>query len=264
MMDERIASDGTIFGIYDQESPEAAEFRRLLFRLRNLRSPNAKEVGTSYLITSAAREEGKTIVSSYLAIAAAEAESRPTLLVDADLRRPRVHEFFGLGREQGLSELLYGIAKLEADLRGKEAQRASLLAKLFSDEVSLGSYIKDTPSENLKVLTSGKPFQRPSGLIRHGRLGVLLSAFRRKFSIIIIDSPPVIPVSDTAIIGPEVDAAILVVMAGKTPREVVARAKEILTSAKVNLVGVVANDLKGALPYYYSYKYYRYYYREKK
>lgn len=258
-----LTSDGPIFGIYDKESPEVAEFRRLLFRLRNIKSPNSKDIGTSYLITSAARDEGKTIVASYLAITAAEADPRPTLLIDADLRRPKVHEFFGLKREGGLSELLYGMGKLEADLHGKETQRAALLAKVFSDEVSLGSYLKDTAVENLKVLTSGRPFHRPSELIRYQRLGVLLSIFRRKFTNIIIDSPPVIPVSDTVIMGPEVDATILVVMAGKTPREVVMRAKDILTSAKVNLVGVVANDLKGALPYYYSYKYYKYYYRER-
>ena len=258
---EKLTSDGIIFRIYDQESPEVAEFRRLLYRLRNLKGPNAKDVGTSYLITSAARDEGKTVVASYLALTAAKADLRPTLLIDADLRRPKVHEFFGLPREQGLSELFYGMGKLEADLHGKEAQRTALLTKVFSDEVSISSYLKDTSLENLKVLTSGRPYLKPSELIRHQRLGVLLSIFRRKFANIVIDSPPVIPVSDTVIMGPEVDATILVVMAGKTPKEVVMRAKDILTSTKVNLVGVVANDLKGAFPYYYSYKYYKRYYK---
>ena len=78
------------------------------------------------------------------------------------------------------------------------------------------------------------------------------------FDIVICDASPVIPVDDAAVLGPHVDGALLVVMAGKTDRMVVKRAIEILNDAKVEILGIVLNNMHGILPYYYDYKYYGY------
>jgi len=225
-----------IFEFYDEESPVATEFRRLHSRIRRQFAnpqPSLENKGRALLITSATRGEGKTTTASYLALTSAKYQETKTLLVDCDLRKPKIHELFGLRRDGGLSEIISG-------------------------KLSIDSGLKSTEVENLKILTSGVPTAKPSLLIDSKRMRELFKEIRSLFDFIIVDCAPIIPVSDPLLLSTELDGVILVVMAGKTPREVVKRANDLLKDARSNLLGVVVNNVEEVLPYYYDYKYYGY------
>lgn len=215
---------------YEIESPEATEFRRLYSRLR--RTGEAEPV-KSVLITSAVRGEGKSTTAAYLAITAARYRKTKTLLVDGDLRKPKIHELFQLRNRPGLSEVLAGAT-------------------------SLKSCFKATPLEGLKVLTAGGAHLSPSESFDSDRMKDVFEEMRFYFDVIIVDTAPVIAVSDPIILGSEVGGVLLVVMAGKTPREVVKRAKDILADSNVKILGIVLNNVDEVLPYYYDYRYYGY------
>jgi len=220
----------TIFDIFDQESPMATEMRRLYTNIRHI---HGKKDMRSFLITSANRGEGKSTIASHLALTVARFRRKKSLIVDADLRRPKLHQIFDVPREPGLLECLQG--------------------KMDPLDV-----VKDTAIENLKVIPSGARASSPSHLFEGDILSEILDKIKFYYDIVIIDSAPVIPVSDPMLIASEVDGVILVLLAGKTPRNVALRAKNILLDADANILGVVVNNLSEVLPYYYDYKYYGY------
>jgi len=220
----------TIYDIFDQESPIATEMRRLY---SNIRHGHSKRDMRSFLVTSAHREEGKSTVASHLALTVARFRGKKSLVVDADLRRPRLHDIFDVPKEPGLAECLEGkLDPLEA--------------------------VKDTPEENLKVIPAGKMLQSPAHLFEGEVLSEIFEKIKFYYDIVIVDSAPVIPVSDPMLISSEVDGVILVILAGRTPRHVVLRAKNILADADANILGAVVNNLSEVLPYYYDYRYYGY------
>ncbi len=226
----------SLLDAYDVESPVATEFRRLYSRLRKADGQGPVK---SVLVTSALRGEGKSTTSAYLAITMARHRKTRTLLVDGDLRKPKLHDFFQLGGRPGLSDVLAG-------------------------SISLKECFKDTSVEQLKVLTAGNATLSPSEFFESERMKGIFEEMNFYFDAIVVDAAPVIAVSDPVILGSEIDRVILVVMAGKTPREVVRRAKDILTDSGVNVLGVVLNNVDEVLPYYYDYGYYGYSYAGKK
>lgn len=220
----------SIYGVFDQESPIATEMRRLYSNLRHLGGGKEQR---SYLITSANRGEGKSTVSSHLALTVARFRGKKSLIVDADLRRPKLHQIFGVPREPGLLECLEGeIDPLEA--------------------------LKDTPIDNLKVIPAGRRVRSPAHLFESGIMSEIFEKIKFYHDIVIVDSAPIIPVSDPMLISSVVDGVVLVLLAGRTPRKVALRAKNILLDANAELLGVVVNNLSEVLPYYYDYKYYGY------
>jgi capsular exopolysaccharide synthesis family protein len=220
----------TIYDIFDQESPIATEMRRLYSNIRHIDGRNAKR---SFLVTSANRGEGKSTVASHLAITVARFRGKKSLIVDADLRRPRLHQIFDVPKEPGLYECLAGeIDPLEA--------------------------VKDTPIENLKVIPAGRRVKSPAHLFEGDVMTEIFEKIKFYYDIVIVDSAPIIPVSDPMLISSVVDGVVLVLLAGMTPRNVSLRAKNILLDANANLLGVVVNNLSEVLPYYYDYKYYGY------
>lgn len=226
---EKAQTEKTIFDYYDNESSAATELRRLA---RNIRYRGNPEEIMSVLVTSATKNEGKSLIAANLAIAMAKRESdKQVLLIDCDLRKPTVHSRFGMEREPGFSDLLDGVAEV--------------------DEVTY-----DTKLPNLKVIPTGSRVESPLYILP--KAADALAERENLFDIVICDAPPVVPVDDAAILGPHVDGALLAVLAGKTNRMVVKRAIEILKDAKVEILGMVLNDLHGMLPYYYDYKHYRY------
>ena len=220
----------TVFDCYADESALAIEMRRLWGKLRQkTRGTNAK----SLMITSATLGEGKSTVSSFLALTVAKHKNSKTIIVDADLRRPKVHKYLGLKREPGLVEILSG-------------------------EKDVLDCVQDTPVDTLKMLSAGRADASPSYLFDSHRLAETLNELKFYYDNVIIDCPPVIPVSDPVMISPEVDGVIMVVMAGVTPRELVLRARDVLLDVDAKLLGIVVNNHAEVLPYYYDHKYYGY------
>ena len=220
----------SIYEVFDQESPIATEMRRLYSNIRHVRGKGDMR---SFLVTSAHRGEGKSTVASHLALTVARFRGKKSLIVDADLRRPRLHQIFQVAQEPGLLECLEG----------------------RSDPLDV---VKDTPIENLKVISSGRQVASPAHLFEGDILSEIFEKIKFYYDIVIVDTAPIIPVSDPMLIASELDAVILVLLAGMTPRNVALRAKNILLDADANLIGTVVNNLSEVLPYYYDYRYYGY------
>ena len=187
------------------------------------------------VISSAAPSEGKSTSAANLAITTALSGIR-TLLVDADLRRPVVHSLFGLEREPGLSNLL-------------------------AERLALEKVVKPSGIENLSILTCGAIPPNPSELLGSQRMRDLIKLLSQQYDLVLFDSPPVITVTDTAVLSPQVDGLVLVVKSHATDKRALTRAKTILTNLKANILGVVLNKIElsglaGSYDYYYHYNYY--------
>jgi len=190
------------------------------------------------LVTSMSASEGKTTTAINLAIAFARADKR-TLLVDADMRKPRIHKIFELENDVGLSTYLAG---------GSDAKTHQI------EEV-----------ENLFMITAGPTPPNPSELLGPERLGDFLTAAGKHFDQIIFDSPPVLTVSDSLILSKILDGTIIVARAGKATYDMIEKGLKVLGDIRAPIVGFVLNAvvLKRSTYYYYQ-NYYDSYYSEDK
>ncbi|MFQ6082948.1 MAG: GumC family protein [Candidatus Aminicenantia bacterium] len=185
-------------------------------------------------VTSALPKEGKTVTVVNLGISFTQLEKR-VLLIDADLRKPRIHKILKVRNIEGLSSYLTG--KMEFDL-----------------------LIKPTGIENLSVITSGIVPPNPAELVNSNRMKQLIKEVREMYDLVLIDTPPVLVVVDPVIVSSMTDSTILVLWAGKTSREALLKAVEELAKSNCHIGGVVLNEVQiGKTGYYYQ-DYYRYHY----
>ncbi len=220
---------------YREESPLATEVRRIVSKLKIAR---AERDVKSVMLTSASTGEGKSTVAAYLAIACSKHRGARTVLLDLDLRRPRVHELFGLKKRKGVADILV-------------------------KKVSAKSCLKPTIYPNLQIITSGRDSDNVSELLNNQHLSELFAELRFYYDFVIIDAPPVIPVSDPLMLSSDIDGAIFVIKAGKTQKPVIHRALQLLKDARIEALGVVLNNMHHVLPYYYDYDYYHYEYYDR-
>ena len=169
------------------------------------------------IVASAAPGDDKSTVVANLAVAMAQGERR-TVLVDADLRRPALHEIFGVSNERGLTTMIVEETSLEDP---------PLL------EVGL---------ENLWLLPSGPLPPNPADILGSRRMEATISALTSRADVVLFDAPPVIAASDTAVLGTKVDGVLLVIRAGHTRRDHALRARELLKRVHVRVVGAVLKD----------------------
>ena len=187
------------------------------------------------VITSPSPQEGKTTTAVNLGVTMAEAGGR-VLIIDTDMRRPRLHRSFGVGNQTGISTVIVGKATLE------EA-------------------IKHTDVPNLDVLTCGPVPPNPSELLHTDRFAAVLADCAKLYDRIVLDSPPTSAVTDPAVLGNLVDGVVLVIKAGETTRDSAMHARRQLTSAKARVIGVIVNAIDFSNPAYGYEYYYRNYYR---
>jgi capsular exopolysaccharide synthesis family protein len=184
------------------------------------------------LFTSSQPGEGKTTTAVNTAISLAQL-GVSVLLIDADLRRPAVHKAFKIPQSRGISNYLSSHTPLE-----------NLIVKL--------------PIPNLSVLPCGPIPPNPAELISSDRMKDLLRHLSQQFDHILIDSPPLISVTDPVILSTMVDGSILVVQSGKSTRELVRRARQELSGVGAKVFGVVLNNVNIKREGYNDYDYYRY------
>jgi succinoglycan biosynthesis transport protein ExoP len=189
-----------------------------------------------FLVTSSSPKEGKTTVTINLATVMAYSGLR-TLLIDADLRKPRIHKSFGISNEFGLTNVIIGSGE------SSEFIRPASLEGL----------------EKLDLLTSGPIPPNPSELLGYPKVEKFLRGLVAQYDRILIDSPPLGAVTDAAVLGRIVDRTILVVKAGKTRRRLIENSLEQLRTVSAKFAGVVVNDLRSTATRYYP-SYYQYYY----
>ena len=186
------------------------------------------------LVSSSVRGEGKTVTSANLAYSLAELNDKKVALVDADLRRGKVGEYLGLGKDRvGLSELL------SKDLSIKEVMVKNSLPNLF-------------------IIPRGAVPKNPSELVGSNKLGILIAELRNHFDYIVVDSPPIMSVADPSMLAREVDGLLMVVQSRGTPRNVVAQANLLFRQAGVKILGYVLTNVEYQSADYRNY-YYQYY-----
>jgi protein-tyrosine kinase len=196
------------------------EFRTLRSRLYHLRE---KMPLKKLLITSALPKEGKSFTSSNLAQVMVRQHGRRALLIDADLRAPRLHTMLGTTSDPGLSDYLLG----------------------KNDEFSI---MQRGPLENLFFIPSGTGAADPAELVGNGRLKLLLQRVESLFDWIIIDSPPAVPVSDASVLAKACDGVLMVVRSNSTPFDIARKARQEFPDQA--LIGVVLNGTReDAIPY---------------
>jgi len=190
------------------------------------------------LVTSALPREGKTTAAANLAVTLAQLGDR-TLLVDGDLRKP------GVGRLLNLSD-------------GKYAGLSSYLAGVSSLDLVT---VPHPAIPNLVAIPTGPLPPNPADLLSSHRLADAIRQLRSEYKFIVIDSPPIMAATDAVIVSVQADGVLLVVRSGETPKEAFTRTRDLLTSVKCRLLGVVLNAVDSSAPdYYYSYRYYPYSY----
>jgi tyrosine-protein kinase Etk/Wzc len=205
------------------------------------------------LISSAGPREGKTTVVTNLGLVIAQAGEK-TLLVSSDLRRPAIAKTFGVNRNPGFNEVVTKVRTLDEGLRN--------ISDIILGDMQLEKIMKVPGMENLSLLPTGHTPHNPAELLESKETQNLIDELKRRFDVIIFDSPPVLPITDACLLSPKVDGVILVYEAGRTAKSALLRAKAQLESAGAKILGLVLNHTKheveaaASYPYYYRYKYY--------
>ncbi len=213
----------------DPRSPRAESFRTLRTNLQFL---DADRTDRSFVVTSSIESEGKSTTGANLAIALSDAGSR-VLLVDADLRRPKVSDYMGLEGAVGLTDVLIGRAELK-------------------------DVVQPWGRRELFVLPAGHIPPNPSELLGSERMSHLISEFNRAFDVVIYDSPPLLPVTDAAILAKNVGGTLVVVAAGRTHKNQLKGALSALENVGAPVSGLVLTMLPTKGPDAYGYGRYGY------
>lgn len=199
----------------------------------NLGFVSVDQPARTLLVTSTSAEEGKTFMVANMAITMAQ-EGKKVIIVDTDLRRPSLHQRFGLDNTEGVSSVLVG----ERDL----------------EEV-----LKSTDVEGLQVLPSGPVPPNPVELLASDKMAQLCQALAEKADFVLYDSPPAIMVSDAATLASRVDGVILVIEQGGSGRKLITDARDLLVRAHGRIVGAILNKMSREAGRYYYYYYHDYY-----
>ena len=211
------------------QSPRAESFRQLR---TNLQFANISGHAKTILVTSSLPGEGKSTTATNLAIAVAQAGLN-VCLIDADLRRPMVNEYLGLDRNAGLTTALMGTAEVD-DL------------------------LQPWGDDNLYVLTSGQIPPNPSELLGSDEMKTLISTLEQAFDTVIIDAPPLLPVTDAAVLSQHVGGVVVVIGSQKIRQPDLVKSLSALEMVGSTILGVVLNRLPVKGPDAYSYTYYSY------
>ena len=200
--------------VSEPRSPISEAYRTLR---TNLDFASLDQALKTLVVTSAGVGEGKSTTLANLAVVSAQA-GRKVVLVDADLRRPTLHQIFGLSNEAGLTTLMM-------------------------DEATLASPpIQKTDVQGLSVLTSGPLPPNPADLMGSRRMEVSIAALAKDADQVFFDTPPVVAVTDAAVLATKVDGVLLVISAGKTRREYARTAVQRLEQINARLVGTVLTN----------------------
>ena len=179
------------------------------------------------MITSSGPSEGKSSTVSNLAVSMAQA-GKSVLVIDADMRNPTQHKLFGLENRAGLSVAL-------------------------TQDQDFGTFLRETSVPGVMVITAGPIPPNPAELVGSKRMKRLIKEFSEQFDMVLIDTPPIIAVTDAAILAQEVDGVILVLASGEVNKEFAQKAKELLDKVGAKILGAVLNKVEMKTNEYYHY-----------
>lgn len=210
--------------MFDQKSPITEQYRTIR---TNIQFSSVDHEFKSIMVSSTGPGEGKSTTVANLAVVFAQ-QGKRVLLVDADMRKPTVHYTFNQTNTFGLTSVL-------------------------TKQVTIEKAILGTREKNLFILTSGPIPPNPAELLSSQAMEQFFQDAREVFDVILFDTPPLLAVTDAQILANICEGTILVVSSGKTEREQVIKAKELLDSAKGKLLGAVLNNKKIKDTNYYYY-----------
>lgn len=219
--------DPSIVTQHDPKSPISEAYRSLR---TNFQFATLQQQPKTVMVTSSVPAEGKTTTAVNFAVTMADRGMR-VLVVDTDLRRPNVHRVLKMERGTGLADVL-------------------------RDQIPVKDVIRQTSTENLWAISSGKVPPNPSELIGSERMQRLMGELGKSFDLVVCDAPSVHVVTDPLLLATHVESVILVVSVERARRETIMRAKALLEKANPNVAGVVLNGLKATARHYYYYYYY--------
>jgi capsular exopolysaccharide synthesis family protein len=226
----------------------AEAFRALRTNVQFLR---LETKGKLFLITSAFVQEGKTVNAINLALIMAQAGNK-ILLVDADLRKPLIHKYYGLPIGPGLTDYVLG--------NYNRNEVTNTISDMMLGDFGIDDILKTPGMDTLHIVTAGTKPPNPSEILTSSRFREFLKDASKDYNFIFIDAPPVLPVADASDIATLADGVILVYMTGKIGRGVLKRVKVNLENVDAKLTGVILNKVKSdAGPEYYQYHSYYYY-----
>ena len=212
------------------KSPKSAMSEAYRALRTNLGFAGMEQPFRSILLTSPSAQDGKSTVVSNLAVVMAQAGNK-VILVDCDLRKPVQHKIFSMENYKGFTTCI-------------------------SQQLNVEEVACKGPVENLTVLTSGPIPPNPAEILNSARTRALWPTLLEKYDYVFIDSPPMIAVTDAAILSSQVDGAILVVRSGVTRIDLAQQAQEQFDKANARFIGVVLNQVKMSGNDYYQYYYY--------
>jgi Mrp family chromosome partitioning ATPase/uncharacterized protein involved in exopolysaccharide biosynthesis len=247
---DALASHALLITHFDPKSPVAEAYRTLRTKIQFARM---ERMAKTIVVTSPTLQEGKTTTIVNLALTMAQNGQR-TLLVGANLRRPSIHRFFGIEREPGLSDIITGNAQWRECIR--------TVADILMGRFEMEDIMASPGLDNLHIIEAGPVPANPSELLSTPGMAEFLREAREEYDVVLIDTPPVLPVTDATIVASQADAVVLVYQAGKVGRLVLKRAKVHLESARARVLGVVLNDVQTEVAAYQYAQYYSHYYGE--
>jgi Mrp family chromosome partitioning ATPase len=229
--------------------PIAEAFRSLR---TSLHFSNLDQPPRSVVVTSPQPSDGKTFVAANLAAVLAQGDYK-VVLVDADLRNPRQHHLFKLQRAPGLTDVLLSWRQFDAALTPDASEDAQVAAK---ERRRLQAALQPTTIDDLRLVTSGQHTLNPAEILDSAPMRGFLAWLQEQADIVIVDSPPVLAVTDAAVLSSQADGTLLIVDSGETRITAASRALERLGSVDANVLGVVVNRLAASANGYYQYCYY--------
>ena len=203
----------SLIALRDPRSQAAEAYRTLRM---NIQFSSLDKPLRTLLATSTAPDEGKSTILANLAVTMAQSEQR-VILVDCDLRRPTLHTLFDLPNEAGLTSLI-----------------------LAAEDAPIP--LQETGVPGLSLLTSGPLPPRPADILNSRRMEAVIARLCSESDIVLFDTPPVVVVTDAAVLATRMDGVLLAFQAGKTNRDRGRQARQILENVKANIIGVVLNN----------------------
>lgn len=236
---------------YAPKSTLAESYRSLRTNIQFLSFEREAKV---LIFTSASPREGKTTTIVNLALTMAQSGNR-VLLVDADMRKPKVDRIFGLDRDRGLSEIILGNHNWKSCVK--------TVSDIITGEMGLSDIILTPGIDNLHIITCGTIPPNPSELLNSESMDNFVHEARKEYDMILYDCAPVLPTTDAAVLGRKIDGVVFVYAFGKVSRASLKRAKSQLDTVKVRVIGVVLNGIRSdSSSDFHDYKYKKYYYTE--
>jgi len=229
--------DPHIVSFHDPLSPITEQYKIARTNIQTLKSTKNYK---TFVVTSSVHGEGKSITSTNLAMTLAhDLDDKSVLLIDADMRKGKAAKYLGINPSPGLSELLKG-------------------------EVKIDSVLVSPDMDNLTIIPPGKVPDNPAELLNSKKMKTLIASFKQRFDYILIDTPPIMPLTDACTFGTLVDGAILVIQAGRTQRGVVKQSISRMSQSGLKPLGYIMTHVEYHLPQYLyryvqeydSYKYY--------